>query len=225
MVHLMEVFWDFRFTLWAGIQDTLYMTFASVTMAYALGLPLGVLMVVTGPESIMPNKVIHSVFGIIVNMVRSIPFLILIVVLIPFTRMVVGSIIGPTAALVPLVIASTPFVARMVETTLNELDNGVIDAAKSMGATNFQIISKVMIPESIPSLIRGSAITTITLISFSAMAGAVGSGGLGHIAIRYGHQRFRTDVMIITIILIVFIVNVIQFAFNTLAAKIDKKIM
>ena len=224
MLHLWEVFLEFRPVIFQGVRDTLYMTFTSVILAYIFGTPLGVLLVVTEPENIMPNKVIHSVFGMLVNTVRSIPFLIVIVILIPFTRMVVGTAIGPTAALVPLVIAATPFVARMVETTLNELDKGVIDAAKSMGATNFQIITKVMIPESIPSLIRGFAITTITLISFSAMAGAVGSGGLGHIAIRYGHQRFRTDVMIITIIFIVAIVAVVQFFFNTLATKIDKKI-
>ena len=225
MFRLWNVFIDFRFILLEGVLETLYMTFASVTMAYMIGLPLGVLLVASSPEGITPSKAIHTILGMIVNTVRSIPFLIVIVILIPLTRMIVGTAIGSTAALVPLVIAAAPFVARMVETTMNELDKGVIDAAKSMGATNFQIITKVMIPESIPSLIRGFAITTITLISFSAMAGAVGAGGLGRIAIRYGYQRFQTDVMIITIIFIVAIVAIIQFSFNTLAAKIDKKLL
>jgi len=201
------------------------MTFASVTLAYAIGLPLGVLLVVTQQGHLMPNAIIHTALSGIVNSVRSIPFIILIVLLMPFTRLLVGSAIGNNAAIVALVVAAAPFIARMVETSLNEIDTGVIDAAKSMGATNLQIIRKVMLPESIPSLIRGCSITTIMLMSFSAMAGAVGAGGLGRIAIRYGYQRFNTDVMFVTIIIIIAIVAILQFTFNRLAAKIDKRLV
>jgi len=225
MVNLWNVFLEFRFVLWEGVLDTLYMSFTAVVMAYAIGLPMGVLLVITRQGSLIPNKVVNTVLGGIINSVRSVPYIIMMVLLIPLARMIVGTAIGSTAAIVPLVIASAPFIARMVESTLNELDAGVIDAAKSMGATNMQIIRKVMLPESIPSLVRGFSITAIMLIGFSAMAGTVGAGGLGRIAIRYGFQGFRTDVMIVTIILIVAIVTIIQFLFNTLAAKIDKRLV
>jgi len=225
MQNLFNTFLDFRHTLWEGLLETLYMTFASVTLAYAIGLPLGVLLVVTQQGHLMPNAIIHTALSGIVNSVRSIPFIILIVLLMPFTRLLVGSAIGNNAAIVALVVAAAPFIARMVETSLNEIDTGVIDAAKSMGATNLQIIRKVMLPESIPSLIRGCSITTIMLMSFSAMAGAVGAGGLGRIAIRYGYQRFNTDVMFVTIIIIIAIVAILQFTFNRLAAKIDKRLV
>ncbi|MDR2183455.1 MAG: ABC transporter permease [Clostridiales bacterium] len=225
MQNLINTFMDFRWTLWEGLLETLYMTFTSVTMAYAIGLPMGVLLVITHATGLWPNSIVHTVLSGVVNSVRSVPFIILIVVLMPFTRLIVGSAIGTNAAIVALVIAAAPFIARMVETSLNELDAGVIDAAKSMGATNFQIIRKVMLPESIPSLIRGFSITTIMLMSFSAMAGAVGAGGLGRIAIRYGYQRFQTDVMFLAVIIIVVVVALLQFGFNTLAAKIDKRLV
>ena len=224
MQNLFNVFLDFREVLWNGLLETLYMTFASVTLAYVLGLPMGVLLVVMQPGGLMPNKIIHTTLSGIVNAVRSVPFIILIVLLMPFTRFIVGTAIGNTAAVVALVVAAAPFIARMVETSLNEMDAGVIDAARSMGATNFQIIYKVMLPESVPSLVRGFSITTIMLMSFSAMAGAVGAGGLGRIAIRYGYQRFQTDVMFLAVIIIVIVVALLQFFFNTLAAKIDKRI-
>lgn len=225
MQNLINTFLDFRLTLWEGVLETLYMTFASVSLAYAIGLPMGALLVVTHATGLWPNKIIHTILSGLVNSVRSVPFIILIILLMPFTRLIVGSAIGSTAAIVALVIAAAPFIARMVETSLNELDAGVIDAAKSMGATNCQIIRKVMLPESIPSLVRGFSITTIMLMSFSAMAGAVGAGGLGHIAIRYGYQRFNTEVMFLAVIIIVVIVALLQFAFNTLAAKIDKRLV
>lgn len=223
MQNLFQVFLDFRYTLFEGVVQTLYMTFVSVVLAYAIGLPLGVLLYTTQAEGIFKNKTLNVAASAIINMVRSIPFIIIMVVLIPFTRIIVGTAIGSTAAIVPLVIAAAPFIARMVETTLNELDRGVIDAARAMGASNFQIIYKVIIPENVPSLIRGAAITTIMTISLSAMAGAVGAGGLGRIAIAYGHQRFRTDIMLVTIVIIIVMVGIVQFAFNTLAAKIDRK--
>ena len=225
MQNLFNTFMDFRFTLWEGLLDTLYMTFASVTLAYAIGLPMGVILVTTQATGLWPSKIIHTVLSGIVNAVRSVPFIILIVLLMPVSRLIVGSAIGANAAIVALTIAAAPFIARMVETSLNELDAGVIDAAKSMGATNLQIIRKVMLPESIPSLIRGFSITTIMLMSFSAMAGVVGAGGLGRIAIRYGYQRFQYDVTFLAVIIIVIVVALLQFGFNRLAAKIDKRLV
>lgn len=206
-----------------GTLETLYMTFASTVFAYIIGLPLGVIMVVTDKKGIAPNKAVNQVLGTIVNIGRSLPFIILMVALIPFTRAVVGTAIGSTAAIVPLTIAAAPFVARMVESSLAELDPGVVEAAKTMGATNMQIARKVLLPESVPSLIRGFSITTITLIGYSAMAGAFGSGGLGDIAIRYGFHRFEPKVMLITVILIIVIVQLIQMGFNFAANKIDKR--
>lgn len=206
-----------------GTLETLYMTFASTVFAYIIGLPLGVIMVVTDKKGIAPNKAVNQVLGTIVNIGRSLPFIILMVALIPFTRAVVGTAIGSTAAIVPLTIAAAPFVARMVESSLAELDPGVVEAAKTMGATNMQIARKVLLPESVPSLIRGFSITTITLIGYSAMAGAFGSGGLGDIAIRYGFHRFEPKVMLVTVILIIVIVQLIQMGFNFAANKIDKR--
>ncbi len=206
-----------------GTLETLYMVGLSVLFSYILGLPLGVLVVITGKNSIASMPKLNAVVGWIVNIGRSIPFIILMIALIPFTRLVVGKSIGSTAACVPLIIAAAPFVARMVETSLEELDHGVIEAAKAMGATNWQIIYKVMIPEAVPSLVRGVSITTITMIGYSAMAGAVGGGGLGDIAIRYGYHRYEYEVMLITIVLLVIIVQVIQSIFNLVARRIDKR--
>lgn len=206
-----------------GTFETLYMTFASTLFAYALGLPLGVIMVITAKNGIFPNGGINKTLGTIINTGRSIPFVILMLLLIPFTRIIVGKAIGPNAALVSLTIAAAPFVARMVEQSLADIDHGVIEAAKTMGATGAQIICKVMLPESVPSLIRGLSITTITLLSYSAMAGACGAGGLGDIAIRYGYHRYQLDVMIATVILIIIIVEIIQLLFDLLTKKIDKR--
>ncbi|MBC8569757.1 methionine ABC transporter permease [Zongyangia hominis] len=206
-----------------GIGGTLYMTLLSTLFAYLIGLPLGILTVITGRNGIKPCRKLNMVLGWIVNIGRSIPFIILIVALIPFTKFVIGRTIGPTAAIVPLVIAAAPFIARLVEQSLEELDSGIVEAAKTMGASNWQIIYKVLLPEAIPSLIRGGSITTITLIGYSAMAGCVGAGGLGDIAIRYGYHRYQSDIMIITIILLVIIVQVIQCIFNLAANKIDKR--
>ena len=206
-----------------GTGETLYMTMISSLFAYLIGLPLGVLLIVTARGGIRPHPALNTVLGWIVNIGRSIPFIILMVALIPFTRLVVGRSIGPTAAIVPLVVAAAPFVARLVESSLAEVDPRVVEAAKTMGATNWQIVYKVLLPESVPSLVRGMSITTITLIGYSAMAGAVGGRGLGDIAVRYGYHRYQPDVMIITIILLVIIVQIIQFLFNLLAKCIDKR--
>lgn len=218
-----EFLLQYKDLLIQGTLETLYMTFASTVAAYILGLPLGVIMVITDKKGIAPNKAINQILGTVINIGRSLPFIILMVALIPFTRFVVGTAIGSTAAIVPLTIAAAPFVARMVESSLTELDPGVIEAAKTMGATNTQIAWKVLLPESVPSLIRGFSITTITLIGYSAMAGAFGSGGLGDIAIRYGFHRFEPKVMLITVILIIVIVQLIQMGFNFAAKKIDKR--
>ena len=206
-----------------GLGQTLYMSIVSTFFAYLLGLPLGILVVVTSKNGIAPKRILNMVLGWIVNIGRSIPFIILMVALIPFTKFVVGKSIGSTAAIVPLVIAAAPFIARLVETSLQELDAGGIEAAKAMGASNWQIVYRVMLPESVPSLVRGMTIALITLIGYSAMAGTVGGGGLGDLAIRYGYNRYQDDVMILTIILLVILVQLIQVVFNVIAKKIDKK--
>ena len=220
---MMEFFQQYNEMLLEGIYETLLMTFASTIFAHIIGLPLGVTMVITDARGISPHKTINTVLGAIINVGRSIPFVILIVAVIPLTRFIVGKAIGPVAAIVPLTIAAAPFVARMVESALQEVDPGVVEAAKTMGATNWQIASKVLLPEAVPSLIRGFSITTITLIGYSAMAGAFGAGGLGDIAIRYGHHRYQADVMWVTVVLIVVIVQVIQMCFELAAKKIDKR--
>ncbi len=220
---MMEFIMQYKDMLIEGTYETLLMTFASTIFAYIIGLPLGVTMVTTDARGISPHKTLNGILGAIVNIGRSIPFVILIVAVIPLTRFIVGKAIGPVAAIVPLTIAAAPFVARMVETALQEVDPGVVEAAKTMGATNWQIAKKVLLPEAVPSLIRGFSITTITLIGYSAMAGAFGAGGLGDIAIRYGHHRYQADVMWVTVVLIVVIVQVIQMAFEIAAKKIDKR--
>lgn len=220
---MMDFFMTYKDMLIEGCYETLLMTFASTIFAYLIGMPLGVIMVATDEHGISPNKAVNSVLGTIINIGRSIPFVILIVAVIPLTRFIVGKAIGPVAAIVPLTIAAAPFVARMVETALQEVDPGVVEAAKTMGATNWQIAYKVLLPEAVPSLIRGFSITTITLIGYSAMAGAFGAGGLGDIAIRYGHHRYQADVMWVTVVLIVVIVQLIQMAFEIAAKKIDKR--
>ena len=220
---LINALQEYSGMLLEGLGQTLYMTFVSTFFAYVLGLPLGILVVVTAKNGIAPRKYLNMVLGWIVNIGRSIPFIILMVALIPFTKFVVGKSIGSTAAIVPLVIAAAPFIARLVETSLQELDEGVIEAAKAMGASNWQIVYKVMLPESVPSLVRGLTIAIITLIGYSAMAGTVGGGGLGDLAIRYGYNRYQDDVMILTIIMLIILVQLIQVIFNLIAKKIDKK--
>ena len=214
---------DNVYMLLEGSAETLYMTFVSALFAYILGLPLGVALILTDKNGLKPMPRLNAVLGWIVNIGRSIPFVILMLVLAPFTRLIVGKAFGTTATIVPLVIAAAPFVARMVEQSLKEIDHGVVEAARTMGATNWQIIVKVLLPESIPSLIRGVAVTVITLVGYSAMAGALGGGGLGDIAVRYGMHRYEYDVMILTLIVIIIIVQVIQVLFDLVAKKIDKR--
>lgn len=203
-----------------ALLETLYMVIVSTVLAYIIGVPLGVILVISSPGHILPTPWVERILGTIVNIFRSIPFIILLVFLIPFTRKLIGTSIGTTAAIVPLVISSAPFVARMVESSLKEVPYGVIEAALSMGASPWQIIYKVLLPEAKASLILGFAITTISVIGYTAMAGAVGGGGLGALAIDYGYNRFRTDVMLITVILLVLIVQGIQSIGTSFARKL-----
>ena len=206
-----------------ALGETVYMVVVSMAIATALGVPLGVLLNVTGQGQILESPILNKVIGSIVNAVRSIPFIILMVAIIPFTRFIVGSAIGTTAAMVPLVIASIPFIGRQVETSLKEVPYGLIEAALAMGATPFQIITKVLLPESMPSIVAQLTTVIIALVGESAMAGAIGGGGLGDLAIRYGYQRFRPDVMLATVVILIVLVQVVQFAGNRLAKTLNKK--
>lgn len=206
-----------------GIRDTLYMTFMSTLIAYAFGLPLGILAEVSRKGGIHPNPVISKILGTIINIGRSIPFIILLVAVMPITRSIAGTTIGPKAATVPLIIAAIPFVARLVESSLREVDSGVIEAAKAMGANDLQIIFKVMVPESLPSIVLGISLATITLVGYTAMAGIVGGRGLGDIAQRFGYYRYQTDIMIVTIVLLVLLVQIIQSVGHIASKIIDKR--
>ena len=206
-----------------GFLETVQMTVISTVVAVLLGVPLGVILVITSRGHIMQNDAVNKVLGAIVNATRSIPFIILMVAIIPFTRLVAGTSIGTTAACVPLTLAAIPFLARLVETAIKEVNGGVIEAAQSMGATPLQIIWKVLLPEALPTLIDNITVLIVNLISYSAMAGAIDGGGLGDIAIRYGYQRFQGDVMLATIIILIVLVQVIQSAGDYLSRKVNKK--
>ncbi|WP_294380780.1 methionine ABC transporter permease [uncultured Senegalimassilia sp.] len=207
-----------------GTVDTLVMTLASTLFAYVIGVPLGVLLVITAKDGLWPQRALNTVLGWIVNVGRSIPFIILLVAIIPFTRVVVGTSLGVPGAIVPLTVAAIPFVGRMVEQSLAEVDGGLVEAAQSFGANTWQIVCKVMLRESLPSLVRGASITVITLFGYTAMAGAVGAGGIGDIAIRYGYQRYLGDVMIVSIVLCVVLVQVFQSIGDLVARVVDKRV-
>lgn len=202
---------------------TLYMTLISTAAAYVLGLPMGIALVVTAKGGLKPNRVVYKILDIVVNVVRSVPFLILLILVIPFTRAVVGKAYGPNATVVPLVLAAAPFIARMVESSLLEVDRGVIEAAQSMGANLRTIIVKVMLGEARTSLVVGATIVLSTVLGYSAMAGAVGGGGLGDIAIQYGYYRYQGDVMWVTVILLVLLVQIMQFLGTRLSKKLDRR--
>lgn len=206
-----------------GILETLYMTLVSTLFAYLFGIPLGVILFVTDKKGICQNRAVNFFIGLIVNLLRSVPFLILLVAILPFTRLIVGTTIGSTATIVPLVIAASPFVARMVESSLKEVDAGVIEAAKAMGSSSWQIIYKVLLPEAKPSLLVGVTISLATILGYSAMAGFVGGGGLGAIAINYGYYRYQAEMMWITVILLVVIVQIFQEIGLRFVRKIDKR--
>lgn len=207
-----------------GILETLYMVLVSSALSYVIGIPLGVLVFVTDRNGICQNRVVNFVVGGIINLVRSIPFLILLVAILPFTRLVVGTTIGSTATIVPLVVAAAPYVARMVESLLKEVDGGVIEAAQAMGSSEFQIIYKVILPEAKPSLVVGATISLATILGYSAMAGFVGGGGLGAIATNYGYYRYDSQTMLITVVLLVVIVQIFQESGLRLVNRIDKRI-
>ena len=206
-----------------GIKDTLYMTLTSTIVGYVLGLRLGIILNLTRKDGLHPNAVIYFFIDIICIIVRSIPFLILLILLIPFTRMIVGKSYGSTATTVPLVRCAAPYIARVVESSLNEVDAGVIEAAKSMGASTLQIVFKVMIVEAKTSLFRGFTITIGLLLGYSAMSGTVGGGGLGDIAVRYGYYRWQTEIMLVTVALLIIIFQIIQNSGNIIARQIDHR--
>lgn len=206
----------------ASLGETLYMVVVAIAIACLLGIPLGIILTITRKDHILPNAPVHNILGAIVNAIRSVPFIILMVAIIPFTRLVVGSSIGTTAAIVPLTITCVPFVARIIESSMLEIDPGVIEMAQSMGASPWQIIWKVMLPESLHSIFLGITLALISLIGASAMAGALGGGGLGDLAIRYGYQRFQTDVMVATVIVLIVLVQGVQSIGNTVSRKLNK---
>ena len=206
-----------------GIFVTLYMTLATTFMGYVLGLPMGIALVITAPKGLRPNKIIYKVLDVVVNVVRSFPFLILLIVIQPLTRIIVGKSYGPTATIVPLTLSAAPFIARMVESSLLEVDHGVIEAAQSMGANLWTIIWKVMIGEAKTSLIVNVTIALGTILGYSAMAGIVGGGGLGDIAIRYGYYRYDSSIMCVTVVLLIVLVQLMQYIGMTISKKLDKR--
>lgn len=205
-----------------ALKETLIMVFTSTIFAVILGFIPAILLTVTANDGLKPNKIIYNILDFIVNTLRSFPFVILMVIIVPLTRFIVGKSIGTTAAIVPLTIAAAPFVARVIESSLREVDKGVIEAAKAFGASNFQIIFKVMLKEAIPSIMSGITLTIISIVGYSAMAGAIGGGGLGDVAIRYGYQRFQTDVMVVTCIILIIVVQLLQFLGNYFYNKLSK---
>ena len=209
--------------LWIATLETLYMVFFSTVFALILGFPFGILLIITKENGLWPHPKFHQILETIINVLRSFPFIILMIVLFPLSRVITGSTIGSTAAIVPLAIGTAPFVARMIEGALLEVDSGLIEASESMGASNWKIIYKVMIPEATSSLINGITITIISLIGYSSMAGAIGAGGLGDLAIRYGYQRFQVDVMCYAIIVLLVIVQLTQWFGNFLIYCRKKK--
>ena len=208
--------------IWKGIGETLYMTILSTALGYLFGLPMGVLLAVSDKEGLSPNPVLYKILDVVANIVRSIPFLILLILLIPFTRLLIGKSTGSTATIVPLVVAAIPFIARMVESSIKEVDAGVVEATKSMGAGNFRIIVKVLLVEARTSLITGCTIAIGTILGYSAMAGTVGGGGLGDIAVRYGYYRWQTGIMIVTVILLIVLVQIFQSVGMHVASRLDK---
>ena len=206
-----------------GTGATLYMTLMSTLFGYILGLPMGIILVVTAPKGLAPNQGVYRILDVIVNITRSIPFLILMILIMPFTRILVGKTYGTTATIVPLALAAAPFIARMVESSLLEVDHGVIEAAQSMGASLWTIIWKVLLAEARTSLIVGATIALGTILGYSAMAGTIGGGGLGDIAMRYGYYRYQADIMIIAVVLLVLLVQILQVVGMILSKKLDRR--
>ena len=225
MPEIISAFWaQYGELLLEGTWETLIMVSVSTVLAYVIGVPLGVALIVTQPQGIRPHRAVYGVLGWIVNIGRSLPFAILLVALMPYTRLIVGTAIGVKGAIPPLVISAAPFVARMVETSLSEVDAGVVEAAQSMGASPLQIIRKVDLPEAMPSLVLGGAISVVTILAYTAIAGMVGAGGLGNIAIQYGHNRGVTSLMWVTVVLLIIFVQIVQWIFSWWSRRIDKRL-
>ena len=206
-----------------GIWETIYMVFLSSALSYVIGIPLGIALVVTDREGISPVPLFNKVLGLIINLLRSVPFIILLIMVLPITKFIVGKTIGSNATVVPLIIAAAPYIGRMVESSLKEVDAGVIEAARSMGASDFRIITKVLLVEARTSLLVGATISLGTILGYSAMSGAVGGGGLGAIAIRYGYTRWQTEIMIVTVVLLVVLFQIFQTIGMMLANKFDHR--
>ena len=225
MAEAISAFWtQYGDLLLVGLRDTLVMTFVSTFFAYVIGLPLGVLVNITQPHGIWPRKWVNRILGWIINVGRSLPFIILMIAVMGFTKLLVGTKIGVRGAIPPLVISAAPFIARMVEISLAEVDSGVVEAAQSMGASVPQVVTKVYLPEAKPSLILGASISLITILGYTAIAGAIGSGGLGDLAVRYGYQRYIPSMLWTTVILIIVLVQIIQTVFSWLSTKVDKRL-
>ena len=225
MAEAISAFWtQYGDLLLVGLRDTLVMTFVSTFFAYVIGLPLGVLVNIPQPHGIWPRKWLNRILGWIINVGRSLPFIILMIAVMGFTKLLVGTKIGVRGAIPPLVISAAPFIARMVETSLAEVDGGVVEAAQSMGASVPQVVTKVYLPEAKPSLILGASISLITILGYTAIAGAIGSGGLGDLAVRYGYQRYIPSMLWTTVILIIVLVQIIQTVFSWLSTKVDKRL-
>ncbi|KKB62444.1 DL-methionine transporter permease subunit [Robbsia andropogonis] len=207
----------------SSFWETLFMVGISGVIGAAVGVPIGIVLYLTDRQGVLSNAAVNGVLGVIVNAVRSTPFIILLVAVIPFTRLIVGTSIGTAAAIVPLTIAAAPFVARLVETALREVDRGLIEAAQSMGASNWQIVTKVLLPEAWPGVIAGLTITFVSLVGYSAMAGAIGGGGLGDLGIRYGYQRFQPDVMVAVVLILIVFVQLVQSAGDWLVRRLSHK--
>lgn len=207
-----------------GIGETLYMTLFSAVLAYILGLPIGVALYITDKNGLKPCRVVNMALGAVVNIVRSVPFIILLITVLPFTQWLLGTTLGATATVVPLVICAAPYIGRMVEASLKEIPAGVIEASRAMGASTLRIIFKTLLPEAKPSLINGATITVTTILGYTAMAGYVGGGGLGAIAINYGYYRYNTPVMLVTVLLMVIIVQLFQVVGSAIEKKTDKRI-
>lgn len=217
------MFQQIGFELWRAFAETCYMVMVAGFIATLLGLPLGVLLLISRPKGILAHKTLNTILGTLVNITRSIPFIILLIALVPFTRFLVGTSIGTTAAIVPLTIGTIPFIARLVENALEEVAGGLVEVGLAMGATPMQIVMRILIPEALPSIINGITVTLVALVGYSAMAGAVGGGGLGDLAIRYGYHRFDITVMIITVVILVMTVQTIQMLGDFIVRRLSRK--
>jgi len=209
--------------IWQATLDTFYMVGGSLVFTILLGLPLGVSLFLTGKRQLLEQAAFYNLLSFVVNVLRSVPFIILLIVMIPITVVITGTSLGVAGAIPPLVVGATPFFARLVETALREVDRGIIEATQSMGATTRQIVLSALLPEALPGIIAGITVTAITLVSYAAMSGVIGGGGLGDLAIRYGYQRFQTDVMIVTVVLLLIIVQILQMIGDKLVIHFSRR--